>query len=87
MTISKEFEEFMASKYAEAEEYSAGVTAGEQEIAEEAWRTALTCAIMAMPGGSSVDPQWVCDELRRLGGTYGDPMNDVAFAELVPGDA
>ena len=36
-----EFERFMERKYAEAEEYSSGVTANEQGIAEDAWNEAL----------------------------------------------
>lgn len=38
---------------------------------KEAWVAALNAAIEAMPGGASVDPQWVCDMLRALGGTLG----------------
>lgn len=34
--------------------------------AREAWDAALNRAIEAMPGGSVVDPQWVCDKLREL---------------------
>ena len=44
---------------------------GPDEIWAKAWEAALNAAIIAMPGGSIVDPQWVCDELRTLGGTHG----------------
>lgn len=40
-------------------------------LARQAWDAALTRAIEIMPGGSVVDPQWVCDKLRELGGTRG----------------
>lgn len=36
-----------------------------------AWEAALNMAIGEIPGGSIIDPQWVCDKLRELGGTRG----------------
>ncbi len=47
-----EFERFMAFKYAEAEEYSSGVTAAERDIAEDAWGEALNPVPLsrALPG-------------------------------------
>ena len=37
-------------------------------IWKEGWAAALSMAIESMPGGSTVDPQWVCDKLRELDG-------------------